>query len=395
MFLKSTLALTKAYPSAVSTAFRSLYSAATLGVDGYAAYREKTRTQHLHNVDNFKRKMREFVSGSTTNMIFTEDLKNIIHLLDNTTEDKQLLKDTIARYNKQGKELRFGNYVFGPVIMRACHHLGDHELALDLFQDAGNEGFFDQLSSYQILSDLLYEHGRYREVRELFDSIKSRQVQGGRFPKHCVTLTFAACYKENTPEAFQYAMDLWKEVNSVGHVPMRKATAFAAASALNNGKPEIALEILSTVTKGNYVTIRQLKTMCLCSLGRLDDLVPIFRGVLEVKGNFEKKQTFSREVIQRVQEALKQAPESTASATTVKQDLDRMIEFLETNGQITDETLEQLLCSEIVSTGQQQRNDGKNNLAESYNTRGGRQQQRPFRLNKGNPSIRPGLSDMN
>ncbi|XP_052873563.1 pentatricopeptide repeat-containing protein 2, mitochondrial-like [Anopheles cruzii] len=375
------------------SAYRNLYSASALGIDGYATQCEKTRTQYLHNVDNFKRKLRDLVASSETNMIFTEDLKNVIHLLDNTPDDKQLLKDTIARYNRQGKELRFGNYVFGPVIMRACHQLGDPGLALELFRETNKDGFFDQLSSYQILSDLLYENGRYREVRELFDSIKGRQIQGGRFPKHCITLTFAACYKENTPASYQYAMDLWKELNSVGHIPMRKATAFAAALALNNGQPEIALEILGTVVKGNYVTIRQLKTVTLCSLGRLDDLLPIFRSVLEVKGHYqEKQQTFCREVVQKVQETLGHTKDSTGSAS-LKLDLERMIQYLETNGQILDETLDSVMCSEIVSTGQ--RNPGKNNLAESYNTHGGRQMQRNFRPTKRFDQLRPGLSDMN
>ncbi|XP_058120268.1 pentatricopeptide repeat-containing protein 2, mitochondrial-like [Anopheles ziemanni] len=394
MFRKSIqpiIAFTKAFPTGSTTTYRNLYAPAALGIDGYAAYRDKTRTQHLHNVDNFKRKMREFVSGSATNMIFTEDLKNIIHLIDNNPEDKQLLKDTVERYNQQGKELRFGNYVFGPVIMRACYHLQDADLALDLFKGAGTDGFFDQLSSYQILADLLYENGRYQKVRELYDSIKSRQIQGGRFPKHCITLTLAACYKENTPAAYQYAMDLWKELNSVGHVPMRKATSFAAALALNNGKPEIAMEILSTANKGNYVTIRQLKTLALCSLNRLDDVVPIFRTVLEVKGPFEKQQTFCREVIERVQEAVKKAKETNASAMVM--DLERMIDYLQTNGQVVDQTMDSILCSVIESTAQ--RKDFNTNLAESYNTRGGRQQQRPFRPAKKFDQRRPGLSDMN
>uniref|UniRef100_A0A182THC6 Pentacotripeptide-repeat region of PRORP domain-containing protein n=1 Tax=Anopheles melas TaxID=34690 RepID=A0A182THC6_9DIPT len=394
MFRKSVQSLTAFTKACGSAQYRSLYSASALGIEGYEAYREKTRTQHLHNVDNFKRKMRDFVSGSATNMIFTEDLKNIIHLIDNTPEDKQLLKDTILRYNQQGKELRFGNYVFGPVIMRACHHLGDADLALDLFKGAGGDGFFDQLTSYQILGDMLYEKGRYREVRELFDSIKSRQIQGGRFPKHCITLTFAACYKESTPESFQYAMDLWKELNAVGHVPMRKATAFAAALALNNGRPEIAVEILGTVAKGNYVTVRQLKTLALCALGRLEDVVPIFRSVLEVKGPFEKQQTYCREVIQKVQEAVKQAKEANVSSSSL-QDLERMLEYLETNGQIVNDTLDSILCSEIVSTAQ--RNDKNSNLADSYNSRGGRvpQQQRNFRPTKKYQQLRPGLSEMN
>lgn len=339
---------------------RSLYAASVLGLDGYENYREKTRTQHMHNVDNFKRKMRDFVAGSASNMIFTEDLKNIIHLADNTAEDKKLLVDMIDKYNSQGQELRFGNYIFGPVVMRALYFMKDPALAFKLFKEDKYSGFFDQLSTYQILGDLLYENGMYAEVRELFDLIKTRQVQGGRYPKHPITVTFAACYRENTEESFRYAMDLWKELNAVGHIPMRKATAFAAALALKHNQPGIALEIVGTVTKGNYVTIRQLRILALTAMERLDDLIPVFRSVLEVGGPLEKRQTFCREVVQKVKDVL------ASTKSEVPQDLQRMLEYLESNGHISDTTLDALLCQEIVSTAQ--RKDPPTNLAESYRT---------------------------
>lgn len=172
-----------------------------------------------------------------------------------------MLLSSSCRYNSQSQELRFGNYVFGPVVMRALYFLQDPQLALQLFKDEKYNGFFDQLTSYQILGDLLYENGLYPQVRDVFDIIKIRQVLGGRYPKHSITLTFAACYRENSEESYKYAMNLWKELNAVGHIPMRKATAFAAALALNHDQPGIALEIATTLTYGNYVTIRQIKVM--------------------------------------------------------------------------------------------------------------------------------------
>lgn len=368
---------------------RSLYSSSVLGLDGYEGYREKTRTQHMHNVDNFKRKMRDFVAGSASNMIFTEDLKNIIHLADDTAEDKKLLVDMIEKYNGQAQELRFGNYIFGPVVMRALYHLKDPALAFQLFKDEKYNGFFEQLSTYQILGDLLYENGMYAQVREMFDLIKTRQVQGGRYPKHSVTLTFAACYRENSQESFQYAMNLWKELNAVGHIPMRKATAFAAALALKHNQPGIALEIVGTVAKGNYVTIRQLRILALTVMERLDDLIPVFRTVLEIGGPLEKRHTFCREVIQKVKDAI------AASKSEVPQDLQRMLEYLEANGHISDNSLDELLCQEIVSTAQ--RKDPPSNLAESYRTRGGSQQFRKFTPTRQQKSrfARPGLMEMN
>lgn len=50
---------------------------------------------------------------------------------------------------------------------------------------------------------MLYEHGRYKDVQEIFNIIKSRQIQGGMYPKHVVTIVFASCYKEVRLLGFQ------------------------------------------------------------------------------------------------------------------------------------------------------------------------------------------------
>lgn len=45
-------------------------------------------------------------------MIFTEDLKNMAHLVK-TGEDLDLVEKMMKKFNSQNKELRFGNFVFG------------------------------------------------------------------------------------------------------------------------------------------------------------------------------------------------------------------------------------------------------------------------------------------
>lgn len=54
-------------------------------------------------------------------------------------------------------------------------------------------------------------------------------------------------------------MKLWKELSETGHLPMRRATTFAAGLALNQGEPAIALEILASSRNQNYMTVRSLK----------------------------------------------------------------------------------------------------------------------------------------
>lgn len=274
-----------------------MYSPATLGVDSYIASCERVKLQFGNSNEKFIGKMEEFVQDSSKNMVFTEDLKNMVHLIDKSPENTELVVKMLKKFNSQNKDLRFGNFVFGPVVMRMFTVLQNPDVALQCFNDPDMDGFFDQLMSYQILLDLLFENKKYQEVLDTFDNIKNRQIQGGRYPKHVVVLVFAACYKMNTPESFKYSTDLWKELNTVGHFPMRKGTAFAAALALAQNSPSTALEITSTVKQQNYITIRNIKTVALAEIGRADDSIPLLKSVLEVDDPHQNKHTFFQEIV--------------------------------------------------------------------------------------------------
>jgi len=47
--------------------------------------------------DKFKAKMTELSQSETSNMIFTEDLKNMCHLVDNKPEDLALMQKMMKR----------------------------------------------------------------------------------------------------------------------------------------------------------------------------------------------------------------------------------------------------------------------------------------------------------
>jgi len=57
------------------------------------------------------------------------------------------------------------------------------------------DGFFNHLSSYQILMDLLFINGKFDEILTVYKSIQDRQLQIAKFPKGVMMLVFAACYK--------------------------------------------------------------------------------------------------------------------------------------------------------------------------------------------------------
>lgn len=370
---------------------RQLYAHQTLGLDGYLQSQERIKMQFNNMTDKFKAKMTDYVTESPSkNMIFTEDLKNMIHLAENTESDIQLVINMMKKFNTQNKEMRFGNFVFGPVVMRMFYTLNEPDKALECFKSDELTGFFDQLMSYQLLLDLLYENCKYDEVMETFQIIKSKQIQGTKYPKNVIVLTMAACYKRNSKESLDYALLLWTELNSVGHQPMRRAATFCAALAANQGKPEAALEIVSTVKKQSYMTVRNIKLLALSQLNRMEEVLKILKSVAEFDDPNNIKHTISKDVIDNIWQGVEKI-----TNPSIKQDFQRIEKILAEEGHVIETTLESQLCSEIQPPPMMHsRND--------YNGYQGQQRIIPryeYEQRKSNKyrvvNQRPGLSDMN
>lgn len=138
----------------------------------------------------------EEVCNSDSSMVFTEDLKSMLHLAQKKPEDIELLVKMLTKFNAQAKEMRFGTFIFGPVVMRTFYYLDEPDLAYTAFKDPKFENFFDQLISCQILLSLLYKHGKYAEMREVYDIIKDKHIDQYGYPRNSLILVMAACYKE-------------------------------------------------------------------------------------------------------------------------------------------------------------------------------------------------------
>uniref|UniRef100_A0A1B6JLF5 Pentacotripeptide-repeat region of PRORP domain-containing protein n=1 Tax=Homalodisca liturata TaxID=320908 RepID=A0A1B6JLF5_9HEMI len=364
---------------------RFLYTPAALGLEGYIQVRERVKMQFSELGDRFRAKMKDFVSPDSVNMVFTEDLKHMVHLADATEDDLELIEEMMLKFNSQNKDLRFGSFIFGPVVMRMYYHLNRPKEALKVFLNPDLEHFFDQIISYQVLMDLLFKNEMYDEVMQVADVVKDKQIPNSRFPRNVVVLALAAAYKKNTPESLQYMKKLWAELQEAGHEPMRRAITFAAALAINQNAPHIALELLSAVPKQNYVTIRNLRVSALADVGRPDDALPILRSVLEMDGPQETKHTFCSEVIEKMKAAV-----SRCDKKEVHQEFQRVVDQLNQLGHVTDSSLDAQLCTEIdkvILT--QARPRDQRVLAAKFNSGRGREGDYPRPLNQ-----RAGLRDM-
>lgn len=112
---------------------------------------------------------------------------------------------------------------------------------------------------------------------------------------------------------------------------MRKTTTFAAALAIAQNQPHIALEIVGTVRQQGYMTVRNIKVLALAQLGRADDAILVLRSVLDVHDPMQTKQTFSRSVVEGVQtEVVKKGVKEEI------QDFGRIEKFLAENGHLTE-----------------------------------------------------------
>ncbi|KAI4467425.1 pentatricopeptide repeat-containing protein 2 mitochondrial [Holotrichia oblita] len=339
-------------------AYRGLYSASSLGLDTFIEQQDRVRNQLLNIQDKFKTKMIENTTEESKNIIFSEDLKNMIHIA--TDADIEIVINMMKKFNKQNKELRFGNFVFGAVVMRMFYVLNKPKEALECFKSPDLEGFFDQLISYQLLCDLLYENQLYKDILECFNIIQDRQVGGMKYPRNIVVLVIAACYKMNTPESLEYAIKLWKDLIDVGHMPARRAVTFFAKLLLNNDKPEHALEVLGVVQNQNYTTVRNLKVLILTKLNRLDDTIPILKSILKL----EQVQTFNKDVLDALQEQLQQQ-----NNTELLTEFNHLMKIFQEQKHISDVTLDEQLSSEIVNPKLQKQHRNQNRF----------QSNRPFR----------------
>lgn len=231
--------------------------------------------------------------------------------------------------------------------------------------------------------------------------IKSRQVQGGRYPKNVVVLTFAACYKLNKPESFDFACNLWKEATSSGHIPMRRGVTFLAMLAVNQGAPHVALEVLSTVKQQTYLTVRTIKALALAKLKRYDDVLPILRSVLEVTSPTIGKQTFPESAIEQIKKEFE-----GNTNKDLQNDFNKITSFLDKHGHITKNALDDILCAEIQHTptpnfqggdgSQHQGFERRERYNQGYNDRfDDRRPRRPDFDDSSRQMRRPGLYELN
>lgn len=347
-------------PSFINVGCRSLYTERDLGVTAYENTRFTFRNQFMTIEDTFRIKMRELCEQED-GAIYTEDLKAMLHLAQDTEEDMDLLIKMLEKYVQVKHEQKLGTYVFGPVVMRMFYYLNQPQRALAAFENNLLNDNFMYRSSFRSLLCLLYKHNMYKEMRSVFDKVL--QIKGMEFIGRNSVLIYASCLKENTEESFIYALNIWKKEFSTMR-PSLRSTSMMAFLAIKNNAAETALEILSLVDRDRTISVRSLKLLAYMKLRRYLQIIPIMKQSLEHSDGPYKSSFFS-DVIYELEEKL------NGESVTEKEDLLKLMQMLKSQDLLDSQsTLEEFLFKPIIithKTAMLQREPKFRNRFEPYN----------------------------
>lgn len=79
---------------------RQLFTPSAIGLEDYEMTRNKFANGDEKTGKSFRNKMNEYIDGNTSgvnSMIFTEDLKQILHIAKPTDEDLNLIRKMLLR----------------------------------------------------------------------------------------------------------------------------------------------------------------------------------------------------------------------------------------------------------------------------------------------------------
>lgn len=77
-----------------------MYDPAAIGLDKYSFFRDKLSNQYSEEESLiFRERMDSFADPESTSLIFTEDLKQIVHMIKDTETDLTLVEKMMKKYS--------------------------------------------------------------------------------------------------------------------------------------------------------------------------------------------------------------------------------------------------------------------------------------------------------
>lgn len=321
---------------------RSIFSERDLGVTGYENTRFLFRNQFVTIEDVFRNKMRDLCNQENS-LLYTEDLKAMLHLVQSNDDDINLMVKMLEKYAAMNASDKIGAYIYGPVAMRMFYYLNKPKAAMSVFCNEKLKDAFLYSSCCRILLCLLLKHNMFKEVRDMYEYIVN--AKGYAFASCANIILSIACYKENSLEALEYGSQVWRH-DVEGGRPRNRSTVLLAYLATKQNDYRRALEMLSTISLENNYSVKNMKILVYMEMGNFCNIIPHLRFVLSKQDGAGRMKLFY-DVITRLEKKVSvlETPESS--------EIMQLIEEIHTTDCIfKNNTLEEYLCKPVILKNQ-------------------------------------------
>uniref|UniRef100_A0A8C5LNB1 Pentatricopeptide repeat-containing protein 2, mitochondrial n=1 Tax=Leptobrachium leishanense TaxID=445787 RepID=A0A8C5LNB1_9ANUR len=267
------------------------------------------------------------------NILLKSELLALLHLCQ-TPADVEFAKQVIYRYQAENKNVMFGEYRFGPVVVRLCYELDLEDTAIALVKDQSLGDFFRDSTSYSILMDLLFTKGQYEKALDVLLEMRNQKVT---FYGETYILAFAICYKLNNTDSYKICSALLDEVEMNGMRLPTQAYCFAVAFALKKSQYVIARHIYSQIRYTNGKLSKNVALLVKLHNEELEDVLDLLETAANPTGPvYVRKPEFSEQVMATIEEHLQD--------TELEMRYNQIYTKLKNSGQIIALTLDDLLC---------------------------------------------------
>ncbi|XP_077353443.1 pentatricopeptide repeat-containing protein 2, mitochondrial isoform X2 [Festucalex cinctus] len=248
---------------------------------------------------------------------------------------RQVTPSPVTRYHAENRNLVHREYKFGPIFMRLCYELGLEKMAAATLTDKEMRGFFDGPASFNIGVDMLFVKGYYDDALEVLRFMRSQSVP---FNEDTLMLASAVCYKLNTAESHAICTSLFEEAEVKGRYVSKHAYCFAVALALKQNDVEKARLLFARITSTDNRLCQNLKILLLVASGATQEAIVDLSSAVKLSQSpsFVRKPEFSQELLDRMRRHV--AGQARAA------EAERVISRLERAGQVTRQTLDDMLC---------------------------------------------------
>ncbi|XP_072848733.2 pentatricopeptide repeat-containing protein 2, mitochondrial [Pogona vitticeps] len=282
--------------------------------------------------DTFFRTLEEKLKNHR--IILKDELKTLLHLCQSKS-DVEIAKKVLYRYHEENKNMLFQEFRFGPVFMRLCYELDLEELGLELIKDQALSGFFQDSTSFNILMDILFMKGHYESALEVLSEMKRQNI---KFNRETYLLACAICYKLNSAESCRICATLLEGTALKGFSVPRRGYYFVVALFLKQDDVAKARLYYSQIIDRSSQLCHNLNILLQAASGDTYKLIETLENTLDCNTpHFVRKVKFSMEVLQVVREKLDNCPD-------VWDKFESVFTKLQELGQITPQTLDDLLC---------------------------------------------------